>query len=257
MNISKAFAPKFPRFVVAPLVLALLGAGTAHAQQKLEGLYKPHKRRYDSNGKMYFRGPLRATLGVGAGYYAGDLTSSVGGNYIKPAFSAGALYRLSPRFVGIGEIGFVKLSARDQAPERNLAFVSNNVWLTGVIRYTLLTDGGAYASGVYKTPRLMPFVQAGLGSLIFSPSVSRYNGSAPSRSDGTNALAERFDYPSITAILPVGTGLTLRVNERINTTVEANYYFTNTDSLDDVKFRGNPKQNDGFGIGQLKLEYLL
>jgi hypothetical protein len=96
-----------------------------------------------------------------------------------------------------------------------------------------------------------------LGTLLFSPKVSRYNGGVPSSDDASNEFAERVDYPSLTSVLPIGAGLTFRVNQRLNATVEANYYFTNTDSLDDVKFRGNPNENDGFANGMLKLEYSL
>jgi hypothetical protein len=210
---------------------------------------------------MYFRGPLRATLGVGTSYYTGDLTSSIGQNFLRTGISAGALYRLGPRFVAAADLSYIILSARDHLPERNLAFYGRNGVATARLRYTLLTDGSAYAGTQLVSPRVMPFVQAGLGLILYSPIVSNYQGGLPDRSR-TNAsekdgLAERRDYPAFSGVLPLGGGVTFRVTERLNATAEGTYYFTNTDSLDDVKFRGNPNENDGFGTAFLKLEYAL
>jgi hypothetical protein len=252
------FSPSTPpsRLVFAAALLAgMLSANAVQAQEKFEGLFNPHKRRYDYQGRMYFRGPVRLTLGVGTAYYSGDLTSSLSENYLHPAVNAGVNYRLGPHFVAAGEVGYFTLAARDHLRDRNLAFVGHNLGLTAFLRYNPMADGTSYAGGSARSSFVLPFVQIGLGTLLYSPKVSRFDGVSPSRDDATNELAERSDYPSITAVLPVGAGLTFRVNSRINATVEANYYFTNTDSLDDVKFRGNPQQNDGYGTGMLKLEY--
>jgi hypothetical protein len=247
-----------PRMLfAAALTAGFLSSTAAQAQEKFEGLFSPHKRRYDYQGRMYFRGPVRLSAGLGTAYYSGDLTSSLSENYLHPAVNVGAQYRLGPHFVAAGELMYMTLAARDHLTERNLAFVGRNLGLTAFLRYNPLADGTSYAGGSSRPSFVLPFVQIGVGTLLFSPSVSRYDGVSPSASDGTNDFAERVDYPSVTSVLPIGAGLTFRVNPRINTSVEANYYFTNTDSLDDVKFRGNPNQNDGFGTAMIKLEYSL
>jgi len=233
------------------------GSALAQGQGKLEGLDKPHKRHYDANGKMYFRGPWRGSVGVNAAYYTGDLTSSLSQNFIRPGVSLGALYRLGPRFTAAADFSYIVMGAHDHLPERNLAFRSKNGVGTAQLRYHILRDGGAYAGVLYKTPRVMPFVQAGVGLILYSPDVYPYQGESEVNASGENAYAERRDYPAFSGVLPLGAGLTFRVTPRLNITADGTYYFTNTDSLDDVKFRGNPNENDGFATAALKLEYVL
>ena len=247
----------FRSALVAALAAGTLSAGTAHAQNKPDGLEKSHKPHYDARGRMYFRGPWRVSLGLGTAYYNGDLTSSISQNFLRTGASAGVLYRLGPRFAAAGDLSYIVLSARDHLSERNLAFYGHNGVATARLRYALVPDGGAYAGTLYRTPRVMPFVQAGFGLILYSPSVSNYQGGTPNSFDGPTALSERRDYPTFSGIVPLGAGLTFRVTDRLNVTAEGTYYFTNTDSLDDVKFRGNPNQNDGFGTAFLKLEYAL
>ena len=64
-------------------------------------------------------------------------------------------------------------------------------------------------------------------------------------------------YPSLAAVLPLGGGVTLRTGSRLAFTAEALYFFTTSDTLDDVSQRGNPKSTDNFGTLTVRVEVSL
>ena len=124
--------------------------------------------------------------------------------------------------------------------------------LTGLVRYLLVADRSAYAGGVEGAPKVIPFVQAGIGMTLINPQT--YSGDAADNG-GTILPLERNDYSALVATLPVGLGLTFRLSPELSATLEANYYFTLTNSLDDVDTRGISGNYDAYGTAMVKLGY--
>ena len=249
--------------VAAVAALGWLGPGVAAAQTFAPAAPKRH---YSAQGKAYFRGPVSLTLGLGTGFYNGDLTSSVGDQFFSPAFNLGFLYRFSPHISYGAEVGYVRIGAKDHLPERGLAFNTNLGVVAGLVRWSPLADRTAYA-GVGQPLRVRPFVQAGVGFALYSPEAYLGNTRNPVI---TNILpAEVGSYPTTTAVFPVGAGLTIYCTEKINLSLEGTYYFTTTDTLDDNSKRVsktvegidypyvNRDTNDAFGTVLLKAEIKL
>lgn len=227
------------------------------AQQSAAQTGRRQQRRFiDRQGRAYFRGPLRATFGAGATLYNGDLASGLADNFPGVSLNLGLLYRLRPHLVVGAEAGYFHLGARDQAPERGLAFQSDNGLGTVFLRYELLRDGTVYVTNFGdEAPRIQPYVQAGAGLLLYNPKA--YFGRARPTASTAFLAPERNDYPALAAVLPVAAGLSVRATNQVSVGLQGTYYFTSTDHLDDVSARGNPNHNDGFGTLEVKLEYKL
>jgi len=238
------------------LILGVLGVGlfsgqAAHAQ------YHHPVRHYNSKGRPYFRGPLNVTLGGGTALYNGDLGSNPGNNFLGPALSLGAMYRLTPHLHLGGELGYVALGARDQATERGLAFTSNNGVGTMLLRFDLLPDESVFAASMAEPPAFQLYVQGGLGLLLYDPKA--YYGTERATNNTVFLAPERNDYPALAGVAPIGAGFHVRVLDRLRAGLEANYYFTTTDQLDDASTRlgGASRNRDGFGTILLKATYAL
>jgi len=214
-------------------------------------------RHYDSQGRPYYRGPLHLTLAGGTALYNGDLGNSLGDNFFGPAVSVGVLQRLTPHFHIGSEISYAYLGARDQARERGLAFTSDNGLGTVFIRYDLLRDKSIYASSVAAAPIFQLYVQGGVGLLLYNPGA--YLGTERATNNTIYLRAERNDYPALAGVVPVGGGFSVRVLDRLRAGLEANYYITSTDQLDDANTRlgGASLNKDGFATVMLKLDYSL
>ena len=230
------------------LLSCLLGAHEAEAQR-----YRRQQRFADNQGRIYYRGPLRVTLGGGVALYSGDLAKSLADKFPDFSISAGLLYRLRPHFQAGFEGSFFRLGSRDQLPERGLAFQGNNGMATVFLRYEPIQDYSAYATFPGQAPILQPFLKAGAGLLLYSPKT--YRGTTRPTAGTSYLEPERNDYPAMAAVLPLGAGLSIRAGEQFRITLEGAYYFTTTDHLDDVSARGNPALDDGFATGEIKLEY--
>ncbi len=230
-------------------LIFLAGSPGAHAQ------HVARRRHHDHNGRAYYLGPVRVSAGVGTAFYNGDLGSSLGDDFLGPALNLGVLYGLGPHWRVGSELGYFAMGARDQLPSRGLAFYSYNALGTAFIRYDLLGDPSAYATLPGPPRRVQPFVQAGLGLLLYGPRA--YRGTAAPTSTTAYLPTERNDYPALAGVLPVGAGVAVPLTDRLNLTLEGNYYFTTTDNLDDISRRGNPNQKDGFGTLMLKLDCAL
>ena len=243
---------RLPAFLIGALGAALLTGRSAHAQ------YHHPERHYNRQGRPYFRGPLHVTFGGGTGLYNGDLGNSPGDNFLGPALSAGVLYRLTPHLHLGSELSYVTLGARDRLKERGLAFTGTNGVGTVYLRFDLLPDESIFAASRAEAPTLQIFVQGGAGLLLYNPR-SYVGTSRPGK--GTDYLApERNDYPAMAGLAPVGGGFSVRLTDQLRANLEANYYFTTTDQLDDIsnkRLLGASNSNDGFGTVMLKLDYSL
>lgn len=238
------------------LILGALGAGLFSSQAAV-AQYHHKVRHYSNSGRPYFRGPVHLTLGGGTALYNGDLGANPGDNFLGPALSLGVLYRLSPHLHLGSELSYFEMGARDKVKERGLAFTSTNGLGTVFLRFDLLPDESIFASSVAEPPAFQVYVQGGAGLLLYNPQA--YAGTERAIT-GTPFLApERNDYPALAGVAPVGAGFHVRVIDKLRAGIEANYYFTTTDQIDDVSTRlgGASRNNDGFGTVMLKLDYSL
>jgi hypothetical protein len=244
---------RFRALILGALAMGVFGGNSAQAQ------FQRHVHHYNRQGRPYYAGPLRLTLGGGTALYNGDLGSSPGDNFFGPALSLGVLYRLSPHLHLGSEFSYASLGARDKLKERGLAFVSNNGLGTVFFRFDLLPDESIFVSSTAETPVFQVFVQGGAGLLLYDP--KSYFGTTSVPTDYAAFLApERNDYPAMAGVAPVGGGFSVRITDQLRANLEANYYFTTTDQLDDVSSKRlgeASKSNDGFGTVMLKLEYSL
>jgi len=242
---------RFRALILGAVATGIFASQTAKAQ------YHHPVRHYNAQGRPYYRGPLHVTLGGGTALYNGDLGNSPGDNFLGPAVSLGVLYRLTPHLHLGSEFSYVEMGARDRLKERGLAFTSTNGLGTVFFRFDLLPDESVFASTQAEAPTFQVYVQGGAGLLLYNPQA--YLGTARA-TKGTSFLApERNDYPALAGVLPVGGGFSVRILDQLRAGLEANYYFTSTDQLDDINTRlgGASMNKDGFGTVMLKLDYSL
>ena len=241
---------------LSALLIGALGAAllTGHAAQ---AQYHYPVRHYSRSGRPYFRGPLRVTFGGGTALYNGDLGNAPGDNFLGPALSLGVLYRLTPHLHLGSELAYVALGARDRLKERGLAFTGSNGVGTVLLRFDLLPDASVFAYSQAEAPVFQVFVQGGAGLLLYNP--QSYLGTTRPGTGTVYLAPERNDYPALAGLFPVGGGFGVRLTDQLRANLEANYYFTTTDQLDDASVRldGASRSNDGFGTVMLKLDYSL
>lgn len=235
--------------LISSLATSLLLAHSATAQDGPER----RRRHYNGQARAYYRGPVRFTVGGGAAFYSGDLTSSLSENFPGGSFSLGVLYLVRPHWVLGAEASYFQLGAKDQLPERGLAFRGRNASGVGFLRYELLRDESEFASPKRGAALVKPYLKAGFGFMLFNPQA--YRGTERATDRTVFLEPERYDYPAPTFVAPVGLGVVLRLSPKLNATIEGAYYFTTTDHLDDISQRANPNQNDGYSVAELKLEY--
>ena len=238
-------------------ILGGIATGLFFSQPAL-AQHQRQERYYNHQGRPYYRGPLHVTLGGGTAFYDGDLGNSPGDNFLGPAVSLGVLYRLTPHLHLGSELSYFELGARDKLRERGLAFTSTNGLGTVFFRFDLLPDESIFAATQAEAPTFQVFVQGGAGLLLYNP--QSYIGTQRA-TGGTSFLApERNDYPALAGVAPVGGGFSVRLTGQLRANLEANYYFTTTDQLDDVsnkRLGGASLNRDGFGTVMLKLDYSL
>ncbi|WP_092739716.1 outer membrane beta-barrel protein [Hymenobacter psychrophilus] len=243
-----------------PAAALLLTAAATHSAVAQSADPGPERRprHYDRQGRLYYRGPMRFTLGGGVGYYNGDLTSSLADQFLGPSLSAGMLYQFHPHWQVGGEVSYLQLGAKDYLPERDLAFQGKNGVGTAFVRWEPLRDPGAYSLPAGQSSIIKPYLKLGVGLALYSP--KSYKGTERPGGNFTPAYLEpeRFDYPALALVLPVGVGVTVRLTSRLNATIEGSYSLTTTDQLDDISpalGRSSSSLNDNYGQLELKLEY--
>jgi hypothetical protein len=230
-----------------PLLLALLGSSLS-AIAAPPGYHSP-RRFLTPSGKPYHRQPLRLTLGLNLGYYNGDLTGKLNNNSLRLGINAGLTKTLSPHLTLATDLSYVRLKATDDYPARGYSFSGDNGLLTGRLQYNIWADKSLYVGPEHHEMPLLVYAEAGVGALVYDPSATQQGFGIPP--EGRNK------YPDLAAVLPVGGGVTLRASKGVAFTLEALYYFTSTDLLDDINQRGNPDQFDDFATLTFKAEFSL
>jgi hypothetical protein len=239
------------RNLLLPVAALLLAGATAQAQ------HRRAQRYVNSQGRVYYRGPLRATAGGGVAFYNGDL-GGPGQSFPRPAADLGVVYRIRPRVLVGGGFTYASLGASDRLKERGLAFVGQNIAGSTFLRLDLLPDESAFNSTSNSTAPFQVFAQAGIGALLYNP--RSYLGTGQPGKNTKFQDPERNDYPAMAGVLPIGGGLSARLSDRLRVNLEAHYFFTSTDNLDDVSNKrvgGASRGDDGFGVVLLKADYAL
>ena len=225
------------------------------------------------------------TVGTGTTSYFGDLNDPGDRFDSKPNGNVGLQYYFNERIGARAEVAWFQLQGDDSEEDggyaaRNLSFHSNNFELNAVGVFDILPRGRRF----YQRQSVMPYVFAGIGLLYFNPKAD-YQGQsyalAPLQTEGV-------DYSRVTMVLPYGGGVKFKAGPFFNVGLEIGYRHALTDYLDDVSTtypeklltapelvrelsnrtdkadavvigaqRGNPEDNDGYAIINLKLEYYL
>jgi len=229
------------------------------------------------------------TAGSGSANYFGDLVNP--GEWGKTRYNivVGAEYYLNQRVSVRSELAYFRLAgddaqADDDRVERNLSFYSWNMELSAVGTISLLKSGQRF----YQRPRFNLYAFAGVGVLYTNPKATRENGENVALRP---LLTENYAYSRVQPVIPYGLGIKYTPHPFYNVIVEAGYRITFTDYLDDVSStryvdpdllssdlsremadrrkerdpnypvkpglgkRGNPDNNDGYMLLNLKVQY--
>ena len=233
---------------------------------------------------------LVLTAGTGTTHYYGDLAKPGDNSNIRPNLALGARYNFYRWFSAGAELTWFMLVGDDKTDPikeiRNLSFQSHNFELSAVIQVSLFEEDRRF----YLRQFANPYIYGGVGLVNYNPTAEldgeRYN------LKKLNTSGE--SYSGITASFPVGAGVKFRINPFFNVVLDGGYRFVMSDNLDDVssgiypvpssftdetarllsdrtwetlplgtptwaeqgkELRGNPSDNDGFFILNIKVEY--
>jgi len=225
--------------------------------------------------------------GTGTSTYFGELKND--GDYIdaKPNVNVGLQYFYGPRLALRTEITWFQLSGNDAEADdpsrvrRNLSFLANDFELAFTGALNLRPNAYRY----YQRPPFNAYVFAGL-ALLYSNPTAELNGVRHSLQP---LQTEGVKYSKFNFAIPFGVGVRIKSGPFFNVVLEAGYRKTFTDYLDDVSTihpdktgwdatrfalsdrrpelglspyevgtqRGNPGEDDGYMLLNIKLEYYL
>ncbi len=169
-------------------------------------------------------------IGAGTASYFGDVVDdyeiTINGN-----FTAGMLWRFHNRVALDANLTWFRMAAEDAKSEdgkalRGLSFFSNNYEVSAAVQVMLFPEQARF----YLRRRMNPYLFAGIGLLYYNPK-AEYEGEKyalrPLQTEGVN-------YSAVTATIPFGIGVKIKINAFFNVAVEGRFNYTFTDYLDDV-----------------------
>lgn len=230
------------------------------------------------------------SVGTGTATYKGEMVNPGDFGRLRPNVAFGAEYYMNSRLSLRAELTYFQLrgsdkDADDDRWERNLSFKSGNVELSVMGAISLSPMGIRF----YQRSALNFHAFAGIGVLYFNPKAEldgKTYALQPLQTEGKK-------YSRFQPVIPIGLGARIRLDPFFNILVEGGYRFTFTDYLDDVSIRrypdgatlksdlsrrlsdrrpeigtqpdnptqvgvrGNPKENDGYVILNVTLQYYL
>ncbi|MFC2187768.1 DUF6089 family protein [Fulvivirgaceae bacterium LMO-SS25] len=233
---------------------------------------------------MYEPRKTSVFLNAGGTQYVGDLWEI--GDNLDPGltFGIGIRQRIAPMFSLRGDLTFYNIKGDDRNTtdigrnNRNLSFKADN--FEGAIMgvFHLFPD-----YSYYTRPGFNLYFFAGIGMTTMNAK-GKYQGEwhklRPIQTEGNS-------YPAFVRVIPMGSGLTYKLSEKLDFGFEVAYRVTDTDYLDDVsttyrpldqfsdpihkelsdrrttgrgnysEIRGNPTNNDSYWFVNFKLEYFL
>jgi len=225
--------------------------------------------------------------GIGTSHYKGDLQDPKSLDKTRYNLLVGAEYFVFPRISARAELTYFRLAGDDAVSEdperrdRNLSFFSNNIELTTVATVNLLPTTAKF----YQRPLFNIYGFGGFGVIFTNPKTERDNGEKvalqPVRTEGV--FYSRFQ-----PVILGGAGIKYMYNPFVNIILEVGYRLSFTDHLDDVaaeryfgdpradytltdplaielnkratgpaSVRGNPDNNDGYMLINVKVQYYL
>lgn len=234
---------------------------------------------------------LIATVGSGTANYFGEMVNP--GELGKTRYNiiVGLEYYFTNRMSVRGELTYFRIAgddaqADDDRVERNLSFFSNNFELSTVGTISLFPNGQRF----YQRPKFNVYGFAGIGILLINPKAERQNGEVAALQP---LETEGVKYSKFQPVIPYGLGIKYMFNPFFNVIVEGGYRLTFTDYLDDLSVerypdpaslksdlsremsdrrrerdpdypvqpglgvRGNPGNNDGYFLMNIKIQYYL
>ncbi len=230
------------------------------------------------------------SIGSGTANYYGEMVNPGEFGTLKPNIAIGAEFYMTNRISIRSELTWFQLSgddskANDDRRERNLSFTSNNIELAVLGAINLSPMGVRF----YQRSQLNLHAFAGIGGLYFNPK-AEYQGQKYALQP---LQTENKKYSRVQPVIPFGMGARIKLDPFFNILVEAGYRITFTDYLDDVSVRrypdgallksdlaralsdrrveidtqpsdptnvgvrGNPKENDGYFITNITLQYYI
>jgi len=230
------------------------------------------------------------SIGSGTANYYGEMVNPGEFGTLKPNIAIGAEFYMTNRISIRSELTWFQLSgddskANDDRWERNLSFTSNNIELSVLGAINLSPMGVRF----YQRSQLNLHAFAGIGGLYFNPK-AEYQGQKYALQP---LQTENKKYSRVQPVIPFGLGARVKLDPFFNILIEAGYRITFTDYLDDVSVRrypdgallkselaralsdrrveidtqpsdptnvgvrGNPKENDGYFITNITLQYYI
>lgn len=249
---------------------------------------------HDAWSQRYRAGRQRnftVNIGSGVSMYFGDLAAKNDYSNIHFNIVGGGRYNFADRFSVSSDLTYFMLTGDDTKDpvkaNRNLSFRSSN------IEFNVLFQSSVFPENVrfYQRKPVNPYVFAGIGFVWFSPK-AKLDGTWHNL---RNLRTERINYSSFSLAVPVGLGVRFKVTPFLNVNLDLGYRFVTTDYLDDVSsgiypgaeefntdlerrlsdrswevndgvfyyrdnginVRGNPDANDGYFLGNVRVEYYL
>lgn len=173
------------------------------------------------------------SVGTGSATYFGELNHSYFPNKDISVINTGIEARLLSRFSARISGNYYKIDGADKnAPDsslyrqRNLSFKSKNFQFGLDIIYYFK----GYQGDFYKRWKFDPYVYVGAGLTHYNPATEFSGQTVLLRELET----EGEEYGSWAGAFPLGLGGKFRVNDFVNINLEASYFYTTTDYLDDV-----------------------
>lgn len=231
--------------------------------------------------------------GSGVANYFGEMVNPNTVGKVRYNLVVGSEYFISQRITLRAEAVWFRIAgddadANDDRVERNLSFFSNCQELSIGGVFYILPESKSY----YQRRAVNFYASAGIGMLHFNPKAEYQGDKIPLRP----LMTENVDYKRVTMVVPYGLGVRLRATPLLNVLVEGGFRKTFTDYLDDVSsreyvdptllkggpgglshsladrrrerdpdyptgpgvgVRGNPKNDDGYFLMNIKLQYYL
>lgn len=232
---------------------------------------------------------LTLSFGIGTSHYLGDLADN--GEYFSQTnynLMVGARFNYNDRFAFNSDLIYFSLRGNDSYSNnktpRNLSFRSNNVEWNFTYQISLFPEHQKF----YLRKTINPYICAGIGVVWFQPRAQVDGKWYNLRKYKTEGVS----YGPLALAVPLGIGAKIRMNPFFNIIVDGAYRWVNTDYLDDVSsgiypdqssfdeigkklsdpsyelnggkhvyadsksnVRGNPGENDGYFLLNVKFEY--
>lgn len=219
---------------------------------------------------------------TGMAAYFGDLSNP--GQYFddKMNLGVGIEYQFIDRFSLMSNLIYYRIAGSDEFANdegrmrRNLSFRSDNFEFSVAAKVSLFPKNDRY----FRRAFFNPYGFIGIGFTTVNPKAEL---------DGEwyrlrPLQTERVRYSAIAMVIPMGLGASFKISNDLNISIEGGIRFTNTDYLDDVSsrlypspsefddpngiaarlskrgdvsIRGNPENDDGYFLLNIKLEYYL